>query len=335
MSVKLNSDVQTSIWSSISAWDIWLYKIIVQCAVVLLLGVFGIFGNIITIIILSKHGLNKTTNIFLLSLSFCDCLNSTLSFIKSMKYIISLVGPLVEYYYTIVEALAFQASDISTMLSILHVTAISIERMVAVSFPFQVSKIFTAFRVRWVLVFLYVYTFASYIPAFCFQSLSYKFSAKFNSTVLKWTYSDVMLSHGQDFRIYLAIYLVTALIVFPLTVTIISTFIIILHVQFLKSKTLSKKASTKIKDRKIVRMLLVHCFLAMLVFIPSSIIDMCGLYFDLTNTLYLYQLLTYITPALYQLNASINFVIYITMSSKFANTYRSLFKLSEKHSKLL
>ncbi|XP_059176554.1 galanin receptor 2b-like [Physella acuta] len=318
--------VEPSALHLIGEWEFWLYSVVLGCVIMLTLSVFGIIGNVLSIIILTRHGLNETTNIFLISLSISDFVCSTCSLFRGLRTIVASFGLVVMLNFELLADLLNHVTEITVLVSILHVTSISVERVVAVSFPFEVAKIFTRYRVKCVVIFLYVYGILLYAPSFLCHYVKWEYDPSVNASLGIWTYTDILLNNIDVFKLYSVLFLTISLIVLPLTLTLICSFIIILQLQLLKNKALSKNSSSQVKERKVVKMLLILCCLSVFAFLPSSILDLYTVFSGFERHSSFFRFVVILSPVLYQVNASINFIIYITMSSKFAETYKSLFK---------
>lgn len=324
----------------VSAQTLARIDLALNCILTYIVGAFGIVGNVLNIIILSHHGFKESTNIMLVSLSISDLLFVVIQCFSRVMY----VARLYDYYiYDTVLSMYFVyfvfMHQIALNMSILQVTVISLERFVAVWFPFKVSHIFTARNVIIIILILFFINFALYFP--CNFYYTYRWAYARNKTFLyaDFQYTEFFLSRVEVFNSY-AVYS-SLLMNIPLAILVICTVLIILKLvkarENLKKMTSAAPDSMKSRDKKAVRMLLTICIVAIGFFVPTSGID---IYMWLTTeglqqTRYFRDVLVAVEGLAYQMCSSINFVIYVTMSSKFAKTYRELFCISQSSTKKL
>ncbi|XP_073402206.1 motilin receptor [Dendrobates tinctorius] len=135
-----------------------LIPLTIICLVIM---VAGIFGNTITIIIIKRYKeMNTTTNFYLSSMAVSDliillCLPFDLYRLwRSIPWIFG--GFLCKFLYLISEGCTYS--------TILHITALSIERYLAICFPLKAKVFITKRRVKMVIVLLWVIALLSAAP---------------------------------------------------------------------------------------------------------------------------------------------------------------------------
>ncbi|CAL1536280.1 unnamed protein product, partial [Lymnaea stagnalis] len=187
-----------------------------------LLSVLGIVGNVFNMVVLCRHGFKKSTNIILVSLSLSDFLFSFLNIAYRLKnlmpYFDQNVGTTVTTFSYI---LIYPMINIFLCLSLLHVTAIAIERFVAVFFPFYVSRIFTPFRVKWTVLSLYIFTVSLLMVLFFYYSYEWVYDARYNVTVARTVYSQVCRENPGFFNIYIGLVLNNLFTTIPLVIILL------------------------------------------------------------------------------------------------------------------
>lgn len=301
---------------------------IMNCILIPIVSIFGILGNITTIIILTYNGLNEATNIILTGLAVSDLFFSTTQFLHQLVEIIGLfyleaAMALYGYYFVYL----YGWNQYAVCISVHMVTFIAIERMIAVCFPFIASTTLNPYKIKLTVIAIYILVGILYIPRSFMFDLSHGLFSGTNITVILVTYSDFVLSNG--FVIYNTGIMGPIAVFIPSGIIIICTVMIISKLS-LSYKNMKKMASSearakRVKDIRSIKITLTIC--------------LCGLIFHLFPTnlfffiigdrnlfsLYCSVVISYFIILIYQINASINFVIYVIISPKFANTYKKLF----------
>ncbi|XP_059145275.1 growth hormone secretagogue receptor type 1-like [Physella acuta] len=301
--------------------------VFLNCFLIHLLSFLGIVGNALNILVLSSRGFKETSDIFLVSLSVSDLMFSIIQPMYGLKCIVSKfdvsLSNTVEAFVTVY----VPSTEIWLGISISIITAIAVERFFAVLFPFHVSRIFTPFRVKCVVVFLYVYTLVISSPMSFLFDYEWVFDPLENRTTAALIYSNFYSDNFNALNIYAGFFLNASFTTATLLTILICSIVISIKLTVGHSKQLVMSSSgqgrKKVKDRRAGKMLLTVCLVALIVFLPTDIADMYKAYAYNNNSsqVNLISLLQSINYVLYQFNASINIVIYVTMSRKFAAAY--------------
>ncbi|XP_059156174.1 neuropeptide FF receptor 2-like [Physella acuta] len=314
--------ISDELWSKL---DIFL-----NCFLVHVLSALGIVGNVMNILVLTRYGQKQTTNLILTSLSVTDLVCSVLQPFRRLQCLVAQFDlGLSVTYRTFSTIYLYTFVDICVALSICHVAAIAIERFTAVFFPLHVNRIFTIPRVRWVIVFIYLYTIALLAPMFSRLSYQWFFDEKFNVWVSRLTLSKFYSQNYDTINFYSNFIVNNLFSSVSLFMILICSLAITVKLTTGESKRLTKSSTTaskKIKEAKVAKMLLTVCLTTVVTYLPSAVIYMCLLYANITilSSGNLYSLLQSVICVLFQFNAAVNFLIYVTMSSKFAAGYRRL-----------
>ncbi|KAK0047209.1 thyrotropin-releasing hormone receptor [Biomphalaria pfeifferi] len=311
-------------------WVITILDMVFNCGLLHCLSVSGVLANIINILILSKYGLRETTSLLLFSLSVSDLFCSLLQPIRRLHCIVAQFdSQLANNMRSFTVVYFFPMPDIFVSISILHTTVIAVERLVAVCSPLRVSRIFTPRRVKGLLLFIYLYVIVLMAPTLFLFDFFWTLDPSTNRTTGVFTLTQFYKSSYDSMNQYMNMGLTNLLVTFTLAVTIICSIVIGYKITVGRKSTLvqlSSSVSKEVKDMKVIKMLLTVCVVNACVSLPTVTINLFLLY---SNTLIqssgkLYYLLRSFIIVLYQLNASINFIIYISMSSKFASTLNKL-----------
>ncbi|XP_059142955.1 growth hormone secretagogue receptor type 1-like [Physella acuta] len=303
-----------------------------SCVLVNVLAVLGSIGNVINVIVLSHHGFGDSTNILLLAMSSVDLVFLVTSIPKRFVCILSkfdLYQSLVLNSY--VTTSIWMPNRFCGLVSSGLVTFISLERFIAVHFPLRVSRIITPGRTLSAVVSLFLFWALLSGPFFALYSIEWMQDPASNLTLPTIVLADFISKDPESFNI---LNVTLAVIRGPVSVSliIISSLAISFRL-YITTRKMSKGQSLPRSNRdvRVVKMLLVVTSVYAVIGIPLSVpYIMYYVYPEssinpdgtLKNIAILLEI---VNDLLYVVNASINFVIYVTMSKKFYNTYRRKF----------
>ncbi|CAG5118254.1 unnamed protein product [Candidula unifasciata] len=313
-----------NITTSANHYIFYILEILTNCIVINLICVFGIVGNSINILVLCKHGFQETTNIILVALAASDLLFCIILPMTRLKCIVSQFDPgFAVTLNTFVTVYLLMPKYVCYATSLCYVTVIAVERLVAVFFPFKVSRIFNRALVKTIVVSVPNVAIVALIPTFLALTFSWIFYADLDQTLAVVRYTKFYLDH-KDFLDYYAwvglnyFFCVSSIVITSVCCIAIG---IKLHQAAVKRETMTLRSSGY--DVRVVRMLVTICVVFLVVTIPNV-----GLFsyfvpnFIFTSTLH--KLIDNFCAILYAINSSANFLVYVTMSKKFARTYKSL-----------
>ncbi|XP_059171012.1 thyrotropin-releasing hormone receptor-like [Physella acuta] len=315
----------------VNQFDVYLntYIIHFMCA-------FGIVGNVLTIYIITKCGFRDTTNIVLLSLSVSDLVYSLTTEVCYVRKIIHLFDIYLEKtYYAYYIIILLTINGIGNASSFLLVVIISIERFIAVWFPLHVTRIITPFRMKCAVIFVYVYLFILVIPDYMCYYIIWYHKSNLNITYGWIGITQFYTDNSDTLNSYFMLYRNNILTTIPLIVVIICTTMItvkLISVSKFTKQNAKKSTSRILKDMKVIKMLLTVCIVYIITVVPTTSLDIYMTYTEIQPAEK--NLIIYIQTIFYQINASVNFIIYITVSSKFSEKYRSLFTGRGKATKI-
>ncbi|XP_059140675.1 chemerin-like receptor 1 [Physella acuta] len=291
-----------------------------NCVIYHLLAVFGILGNIFNVVVLYHNGLQSTTNIMLISLSVSDFGYSILMSVKKLKCVVYKYDPpMALTYQTFTNVFLSSLASTMIVISIFIVTIISVERLIAVSFPLHVARIFTPKNTKRTVAVTYLFAFGLMSPWFFRTSFSWSYDAAYNATVAMETYT----SFYRDNYYAIGTYVFGVLNVFCSIVTLfiisLSSLLIVVQLQY----RILKSTKSNVQELKVFKMLLVVCFVTFMVWVPTAVLDFYQFYATVPEKTGLF--IKSIKQILYQLSCGVNFIIFVTTSSKFSATYKQLF----------
>ncbi|KAK0059903.1 neuropeptides capa receptor [Biomphalaria pfeifferi] len=310
---------------------------ILNCILLQVLCLCGVVGNALNIVILSRHGCRKPTNILLTSLSVSDLLFSVTQSLSRTwsivaRFDLNTALTLNSMYVVYVRSW----NEAALTISIYQVTMIALVRLLAVCCPLHVHRIFTPLRVKFLTCAIYIILVVLHSPIQVMYEIRWV-PLIGNATVAAYQPSHFYVSHTDGVNFYIAAILSNARSSVPLTTVSVCSIIIILRLS-ISNKLLDKQSDSikkKARSIKSVKMLLTICFsLMFLVLVPTTTFEAYISFgpdkAQLSCRLKIVVL--YLSNILFQFSCSVNFVVYVTMNSKFAKTYKQLFCSNQKPS---
>jgi len=299
---------------------ILLFRLIVWGYVGIVLSLFGIFGNIITILVLISPSMRKTsTNIYLTALS-CSNIIFLLIFIPSysMRYLLGY-----RLYMTNQPPFAFEIllTRLPTtpiyntiLLSIIYLTiAVSMDRLILVKFPLKAKQILTQRTTLTAILSIYMFSIIYCIP--------YWFEQRYIPEIKACRLTPIGIKIYKYTHIYIyipVVYLIPFITLTCINITIIQNLI----AKKRRKKTLGTKTTVKKKADYYITLMLVTviivfvlCQLPLLILNAWYAIDPEG-----SSNQLLFHSLNSIGILLIVFNTSTNFLLYCFFGQKFRQT---------------
>ncbi|KAH9503950.1 hypothetical protein Btru_067442 [Bulinus truncatus] len=299
---------------------------------------FGIAGNVLSILILRRHGLHKCSNILLISLALSDMM-FLIGFNNVPKLLYDVVGDVEMYTYDYSTSFALYAmfhvfnilNYASLGVSLTLPSVITCERLTAVFLPLRFRRVFTPGR-TWAcvfLVYLFWYTFFTHMSFY--RSLSFEFSPAVNMTVgliKKSSYyfrNPRTVQHLEDAMSYLMMKI-------PAAATMIGCAVIWVRIRWVSiaRRRLTRKASGSrdATGSHTTKILLAVCTVYTITCVVMSLPTFIPKYTYYTMTSdapsNLSKIMYHLMNMAVCVNCSCNFVIYILMNQNFRDTYRAI-----------
>lgn len=127
----------------------------IQRVAVPLLMVIGLFGNLITMIIMTRRGMRSTTNMYLAALAFVDMLYLVLTFLLGLSHYPNMAGP--RYYaYWRLRPFLMMLTDACSNTSVWLTVTFTIERYIAVKYPMKGKVWCTEKRAKMMIICVFV-----------------------------------------------------------------------------------------------------------------------------------------------------------------------------------
>ncbi|XP_059166191.1 FMRFamide receptor-like [Physella acuta] len=302
----------------------------INCFLIHIMCLFGILGNVITIVILVYNGFTVATNIALIALAVSDLFYSVTQSLGRVQSIVYKFNPDLAYcFYSYYMVYIFAWNQCTITTSAYIVTAIAIERMIAVWFPFKVVHLITPIKMGCIVILLGVLTVVIYSPYAIYVQLDQR-TLFVNKTVTWYKQNQPYINNVNFFEVYRTFVTIFSNVIIPLIIILVCCFVIILRLTLsnktIKKMTLSEK---RVRDLKSVKITLLVCLsLVVLVLIPLNALDIY-LSYSQTNLISprIQSVLMYLLQCVSQCSASTNFIIYVLFNPKFFSTYKKLFLL--------
>ncbi|CAL1540746.1 unnamed protein product [Lymnaea stagnalis] len=299
------------------------------------ISVFGVVGNIFSIIVLIKQGMRKCSNILLVSLAFSD-ITFLISFNSVPKIIYEAVWNHEYVGYSLIDTrVLFTAFNVFTildysfgMMGLTLPMLITIERLVVIFLPLHFHRLVTPGRTWLAVVTLGVYGLSIFVYSSFWLELNYDLDPVKNTSV-GIIQRSVFFYEQFHAAASLENFLVFSSMVTPPLFTVLGCLIISVKIKVTsirRKKMTSKRSSCS----RTTRTLLAVCF----IYTVSSTI--------LSLPLYIPQYMSYSMTeehpsssgkVFYQLintavciNSSSNFVVYVVLNKNFRETYKRLFR---------
>lgn len=137
----------------------------IQRVAVPLIMVIGLFGNLITVIIMTRRRMRSTTNMYLAALAFVDMLYLVLTFVLGLSHYPNMVGRRY-YFYWRLRPFLMMLTDACSNTSVWLTVTFTIERFIAVKYPMKGKVWCTEARAKKLIVCVFIFglLFAAPVP---------------------------------------------------------------------------------------------------------------------------------------------------------------------------
>ena len=299
---------------------ILLFRLILWGYVGMVLSLFGIVGNIITILVLISPSMRTTsTNIYLTALS-CSNILFLLIFIPSysMRYLIGFPLYITDQPPFALEILLSRLPTTpvynTILLSIIYLTiAVSMDRLILVKFPLKAKQILTPRTTLIAILLIYIFSILYCIP--------YWLEQRYDPVHKRCQLTEI----GKKIHIYIRIYIyIPVVYLFPFVVL---TCINITIIQSLVAKKRRKKSlcanmsKKKQGDYHITLMLVMVIIVFVLCQLPLSILNAWhAIDAEHANVSLIFHSINSLGVLLTVFNTSTNFLLYCFFGQKFRQT---------------
>ncbi|CAL1529158.1 unnamed protein product [Lymnaea stagnalis] len=275
-------------------------------------------------LVLFRHGMDDSTNIVLFGLSGADMVYSCSETYYRLMYITARLNILLGYrlssFYL---AIFIFISAYGTCTSVWLVSLISIERMIAVCFPFQVSRLMSPTRMRCMVVFVFTFVAVLYSPWYGRYYLEYALDRRNNKTFLTYFERKGYSDNKWWINIILDHILPAFASPVPMVTILMCTFATI--IKLFKANTdigrLSTSRTKRVNEMRSIKIsLTICCCMAFSILVPNAWFDAFSSFGVAYIPLDVIIILRSFTQLVVQINATMNFFIYVALSPKFKST---------------
>ncbi|KAK6189781.1 hypothetical protein SNE40_001775 [Patella caerulea] len=303
---------------------------VINCYLIPPVALFGLIGNILSLIILGGKKMRQfTTNILLAYLAFIDTLLLLIVFMRKVPCLVAKADPItaqnIDYVMLTAPAiLELITSRTSNLLSLV----ICCERCIAVFKPLKVKLWVTPKRMIFSVVAVTVIVIGLAAVDFNYSTVIFYYDNTKNRTVAQLMYQPFFLENQQFFNIYNNVFLTLVLRIFPMILITILTVAIITQVrrrmEWLKDITHATQNTSAENDiQAVTKMLMTIVLIYIICLVPGSI----SLFISLVDSRFTgrgefrntQRAVSSMASFLSVVNSSANFVVYIAMNQKFSD----------------
>ncbi|XP_008555574.1 FMRFamide receptor [Microplitis demolitor] len=298
-----------------------LYEFITLGILLNVVGVFGLFGNIISMIILSRPQMKSSINYLLIGLARCDTiLIITSVLIHGLPAIYSYTGLLFNYkfktYPRIVRYL-YPLSCMAQMVTVYLTLTVTMERYVAVCHPLKARSFCTYGRARLAVLCIVIVSILYNLPKFWEVNLEEEIHWRYNVTVY-CVVPAILRSSDLYIKIYVNWMYFFVYYAFPFVMLVVFNVAIYRRVRK-ANRDLQQLSRHQRREINLATMLL--C--VVIVFIVCNVLPLVSNVFEMFR----------IPPAwlvqtgnlLVTINSSINFIVYVIFGRNFKRLFIRLF----------
>ncbi|CAG5120540.1 unnamed protein product [Candidula unifasciata] len=290
---------------------------------------FGIIANIINLIVYYRQGLKSTINLSLFALAVADLMCLLVQEWMVTVYFMSCLGVAVDYsdFFHLTGGLPHETLTRLTTSITVYITA---ERCICVVFPLKMKQIITIKRTAFILIFIYVVTFSSWIPLYSTSSLVWKFIPELNRTIL-----TSVTKAGKE-EMDKVLYFINAIFGVASVSTVIcftSVLICMLRAKSVWRRSVSIQHNTdnamSNRERTTSTMVVLIAVILVVCYMPSVILCVVTFIEPEFNFgrryVVIFDVFWSFAILFEDISSSINILLYIKMSSKYRNTLKTLF----------
>ncbi|CAL1529160.1 unnamed protein product [Lymnaea stagnalis] len=284
-------------------------------------------------LVLFRHGVDDSKNIVLFGLSVADMIYSFSETYGRIMYIALRVDLFIGYEISLFYIVCFvYFSTFGMVTSVWLVSLISFERMIAVCFPFHVSRLMSPMRMRCMVVLVFTFIAVLYSPSLCMYYLDLAFRTGFNITILKYFTRREYIDNEWWISIMLDHILPAFECPVPMISIIIFTFATILKL-IKANKSMGSSSTSKAKrvnEMRSIKISLIICgCMAFSILVPNACIEAYPTISGDKIPSNAFVFIRSFNLLAVQFSATMNFFIYVALSSKFKSTCFDLFKCNK------
>lgn len=299
-----------------------------------IISLFGIFSNIVNMIIFQRLGFQETVNITLFATAISDLLSLTTTLWMAICYNPLFLSADLPFLPLEIQLPTGELPHVMAMNATSWLTAyVTLERCICITFPLKVKDIITPKRTKFIIVFIFIMVVSLQIPTYITARMAMKFDYGMNKSLLGLVIQEEYVMVNA-----VSIYIVNVMGPFlSFSITVICSVVLVTRL-YQKSKWrqqsmiatgIGKDNSLGKKDRKVMKMILIVAvvFMAcntpgMLIFIMTAENPEMTPAGSLANNYYVAVSFALVFEAV---NASVNICVYYNMSSRYKDIFGYIF----------
>ncbi|GFR89588.1 chemosensory receptor A [Elysia marginata] len=318
------------------------FGVVVGYWVVFFLASLGLVTNSLTMIVFIRQGFRESVNVSLFSIAVWDQIKCLAGVIFRLHGPIGIVDPVWGVIWengsrTYMVYLPIFAGYVSYGLA----TYVSIERCLSISMPFKMRFVFSSRLTAGVMVVISILIFTSFSPMFFIYNLKFVYSPHYNASIIIRTPGNLYYAQdGVILKMYKFLGIFYPAVFCPVMVASSAVIVFCLKksaanfnkpnkggTQTNKSNVATGEISSR--DARVTKMLLVVILVYLMDFFPrlckytASLIEPEFFAYGRYHNLML--VMSNVIWILDFINASVNFFIFMAMSSSFQKTYYEIF----------
>lgn len=292
------------------------------CGILLnLVGILGIFGNILSIIILSRPQMRSSINYLLIALARCDIILIVTSILLfGFPAIYEYSGQLFVYYFYVFPHISpyfFPVAMCAQTASIYLTFTVTLERFVAVCHPLRARALCTYGRAKLYVIGCWVFSVLYNLPHFWEVNVR---PVNYDENTVVYCLGASALRRDRDYvNIYIHWMSLVILYIIPFTTLAILNALIYRQVRK-ANRERQRLSRTEKREIGLATMLLCVVLVFFVCNVLSMINNILEAIYDIIN-----EYLVKSSNLLVTFNSSINFVIYVIFGEKFKRIFLLLF----------
>lgn len=301
--------------------DITTFEFITEGIILTFLGILGIFGNVISLIILSRPEMRSSVNCGLQGLAFFDTIvlisSVTMLGLHKLGYRIAIFYKYTFEMFPFVVMLAYPIGLIAQTGSVWTTVGVTVERYVAVCHPLKARFLCTYRRARAFNLLIGIFALCYNIPRF--------WEIDVRQVLDPETNSSVYIAQASEFRknkLYYEVYYIWLYLFVMYFIPFLT--LAVLNISIWKAVQHANKDRQRLTRREEKEI-----GLAMMLICVVAIFFVCNILALLINILECFDLvvpaLVRVSNLLVTFNSSINFVIYCIFGQKFKKMFLHMF----------
>lgn len=302
--------------SNMNFFEFWINGVLIN-----FVGIFGIFGNILSMVILSRPQMRSSINYLLIGLARCDTvLIITSMLLFGIPAIYPYTGYLFYYYYNIypnISPYLFPIAMSAQTASVYLTLTVTLERFVAVCHPLRARALCTYGRAKIYVIIILIFAVLYNLPRLF--EVNIKEGIHMDGTIVYCVIASNLRSKEMYIQIYIHwLYLVFIYFIPFLSLSILNAMI---YKQVRKANRERQRLS-RMEKREIglATMLLCVVIVFLMCNILALVINVLEAFYNSIN-----DYLVKTSNMLVTINSSVNFIIYVIFGEKFKRIFLLLF----------